>query len=265
MDAGNKLRGIANYAVGFNNIEVAEATKRGLPVTNTPGVLTETTADFAWTLLMATARRVVEADKFTREGKYDGWAPMLFLGADIHGKTLGLIGLGRIGSAVARRASGFDMKVLYFDERRLSPEEEAKLGVEFATKEQILKEADFISLHVPLLPSTRHLISEKELNMMKKTAILINTARGPVVDEVALVKALKDGVIAGAGIDVFENEPELAEGFKDCYNAVIPPHIASASVETRTKMATMAASNLVQMLKGEVPTNIVNPEVYEKK
>ena len=161
MDAGNKLRGIANYAVGFNNIEVAEATKRGLPVTNTPGVLTETTADFAWTLLMATARRVVEADKFTREGKYDGWAPMLFLGADIHGKTLGLIGLGRIGSAVARRASGFDMKVLYFDERRLSPEEEAKLGVEFATKEQILKEADFISLHVPLLPSTRHLISER--------------------------------------------------------------------------------------------------------
>ena len=265
MNAGSKLKGIANYAVGYNNIDVEEATKRGLPVTNTPGVLTETTADFAWTLLMSTARRIVEADIFTREGKFEGWGPMMFLGHDIYQKTLGLIGLGRIGAAVARRASGFDMKVMYYDQIRLSPEEEAKLGVIFASQEEILKEADFISIHVPLLPTTKHLIGENELNMMKSTAILINTARGPVIDEKALVKALKNKTIAGAGIDVFEDEPELAEGLVSCENAIIPPHIASATVETRTKMATMAANNLVQMLNGEIPLNIVNKEVYDNK
>lgn len=265
MEAGKKLKAIANYAVGFNNIDVVEATKRGLPVSNTPGVLTETTADFAWTLLMCAARRVVEGDKFTREGKYEGWGPMMFLGCDIHGKTLGLIGLGRIGAAVAKRASGFDMNVMYFDEMRLPEEEEKRLGVMFASKDDILKEADFVSLHVPLLPSTKHLIGAKELAMMKKTAILINTARGPVVDEKALVEALKNGIIAGCGLDVFEDEPALAPGLTDCYNAVIPPHVASATVETRTKMSVMAANNLVQMLNGEIPTNIVNKEVYDRK
>jgi glyoxylate reductase len=265
MAAAPKLRGISNYAVGFNNIDVAEATRRGLPVSNTPGVLTDTTADLAFTLIMATARRIVEADKFTREGKYEGWGPMLFLGADVYGKTLGLVGLGRIGSAVAKRAHGFDMKVLYFDERRLPEAEERALGVTFTPFAELLAKSDFISLHVPLLPSTHHLIGQAQFEMMKKTAILVNTSRGPVVDEKALVQALKSGRIGGAGLDVFEEEPKLAPGLAECWNAVIVPHIASASIETRTKMAEMAAVNLLAMLEGRVPENIVNPEVYDKK
>jgi len=263
LGAAPNLRGVANYAVGFNNIDVAAATKRKIPVTNTPGVLTETTADFAWALLMAAARRVVESDRFTREGKYTGWGPSLFLGVDVYGKTLGLVGLGRIGKAVAKRAYGFDMKVLYYDLHRLSPEEEKALNLTYVSLPELLQTSDFVSLHVPLTPDTRHLISKEELAMMKKTAVLVNTARGPVVDEAALVEALRNGEIFAAGLDVYEDEPELAPGLAELDNVVVAPHIASASVETRTKMATMAAENLIAMLQGKRPPNIVNPEVYD--
>ncbi len=265
MDANLDLKVISNYAVGFNNIDVDAATERGIPVTNTPGVLTDTTADFAWSLLMSTARRVAEGDKFTRAGKYKGWGPMLLLGCDVYGKTLGIIGLGRIGQAVAKRASGFDMRVVYFDEYRLSEEKEKELGVEYMAFEEVLKVANFVSIHVPLMDSTFHLFSTAEFDAMKDNAILINTSRGPVVDEKALVEALKAKKIAGAGLDVYEDEPLLAPGLAELDNAVLAPHIASATVETRTKMATMAAANVLAALEGKVPPNIVNKEVYDKK
>jgi len=263
IDSGKNLRIIANYAVGYNNIDVGVATERKIPVTNTPGVLTDTTADMAWALIFAIARRVVEADKFTKEGKYKGWGPMMFLGGDIYGKTLGVVGLGRIGKSVVKRAKGFDVKVLYFDAFRADEKVEKELGIEYVSLEELLKESDFVSIHVPLLPSTRHLIGEKELLMMKKTAYLINNSRGPVIDEEALVKALRDKEIAGAALDVFENEPELSPGLADLENVVLTPHISSASIETRTKMAVMAAENLLAGLKGMRPPNIVNPEVLE--
>ncbi len=263
IDSGKNLRIIANYAVGYNNIDVGVATERKIPVTNTPGVLTDTTADMAWALIFAIARRVVEADKFTKEGKYKGWGPMMFLGGDIYGKTLGVVGLGRIGKSVVKRAKGFDMRVLYFDAFRADEKVEKELGIEYVSLEELLKESDFVSIHVPLLPSTHHLIGEKELLMMKKTAYLINNSRGPVIDEEALVKALRDKEIAGAALDVFENEPELSPGLADLENVVLTPHISSASIETRTKMAVMAAENLLAGLKGMRPPNIVNPEVLE--
>lgn len=263
IDSGRNLRIIANYAVGYNNIDVSAATKRKIPVTNTPGVLTDTTADMAWALIFAIARRVVEADKFTREGMYKGWGPMMFLGGDIYRKTLGIVGLGRIGKSVVRRAKGFDMRVLYFDAFRADEKVEKELGIKYVSLEELLKESDFVSIHVPLLPSTRHLIGEKELLMMKKTAYLINNSRGPVIDEETLVKALRDKEIAGAALDVFENEPELSPGLADLENVVLTPHISSASIETRTKMAVMAAENLLAGLKGIRPPNIVNPEVLE--
>ncbi len=263
IDSGSNLRIIANYAVGYNNIDVSAATKRKIPVTNTPGVLTDTTADMAWALIFAIARRVVEADKFTKEGMYKGWGPMMFLGGDIYRKTLGIVGLGRIGKSVVRRAKGFDMRVLYFDAFRADEKVEKELGIEYVSLEELLKESDFVSMHVPLLPSTRHLIGEKELLMMKKTAYLINNSRGPVIDEEALVNALRDKEIAGAALDVFENEPELSPGLADLENVVLTPHISSASIETRTKMAVMAAENLLAGLKGMRPPNIVNPEVLE--
>jgi len=261
MDALPTVRIFANYAVGFNNIDVEAATKRKVAITNTPGVLTDTTADFAWTLLMAAARRLVEADKYCRAGKYEGWGPMLFLGHDIHHKTLGIVGMGRIGQAVARRAHGFEMKILYTDELRLPPEKERELKATFVNLEQLLKESDFVSLHVPLMPSTKHLIGKKQLEMMKRTAVLVNTSRGPVVDEKALVEALKNKTIFAAGLDVYEDEPKLAPGLAELDNVTIPPHIASASIDTRSKMATMAASNIIAFFKGEKPPNIVNPEV----
>lgn len=264
MDAGlPTLKGIANYAVGFDNIDVEGATRRGLPVSNTPGVLTETTADLAWTLLMATARRIPEADRFVRSGQFKGWAPMMYLGQDIYGKTLGIVGFGRIGEAMARRATGFAMKVLYHDARRRTPEEEERLGVEYRSLDELLSTADFVTLHVNLDATTRHLIGERELARMKPTAILINTARGPVVDESALVQALKERRIWGAGLDVFEDEPALKPGLAECENAVIVPHIASATVETRTRMAVMAATNLLAMLNGEPIPNLVNPGYRE--
>lgn len=263
IDSGRNLRIIANYAVGYNNIDVSAATKRKIPVTNTPGVLTDTTADMAWALIFAIARRVVEADKFTREGMYKGWGPMMFLGGDIYRKTLGIVGLGRIGKSVVRRAKGFDMRVLYFDAFRADEKVEKELSIKYVSLEELLKESDFVSIHVPLLPSTRHLIGEKELLMMKKTAYLINNSRGPVIDEEALVKALRDKEIAGAALDVFENEPEISPGLADLENVVLTPHISSASIETRTKMAVIAAENLLAGLKGIRPPNIVNPEALE--
>lgn len=264
MDANKNLKIIANYAVGYNNIDVGEATKRKIPVTNTPGVLTDTTADLTWALLLSIARRTPEGDKFTREGKFKGWDPMLLLGSDVYKKTLGIIGFGRIGYAVAKRAIGFEMKVLYYDVARAKPEIEKEAGgVEFTSIENILRNSDFISVHTVLSKETTHLISEKEFSLMKKTAYLINAARGPIIDEKALVKALKEGKIAGAALDVYEDEPELAPGLSKLDNVVLLPHLGSATIETRAKMATMAASNVVARLHGQTPPNIVNPEVLK--
>lgn len=261
MDQGKNLRIISDYAVGYNNIDVEAATKRRIMVTNTPGVLTDTTADLTWALLMGVARRIVESDRFTREERFKDWSPMLFLGTDIHHATLGIVGLGSIGQAVARRAEGFQMKILYYDVVRVSQDIERELGADFVSLDELLRESDFVTLHAPLLSQTHHLISEEKLKLMKKTSFLINAARGPLVDEKALVRALKEGWIAGAALDVYENEPDLTPGLSSLKNVVIVPHIGSASVATRTKMAIMAARNLLAGLKGDVPANLVNKEV----
>ena len=260
--AGPQCRIFANYAVGYNNVDVAEATKRGIIITNTPGVLTDATADLAWALLFSVSRRIVESDRFTREGKFVGWGPMMFLGRDITGKTLGVIGAGRIGSNFAQKARGFDMKILYTDIKP-SAEFEKETGAVFADRETLLRESDFVSIHVPLLPETRHMIGEKEFKLMKKTAVLINTSRGPVIDEKALVKALKEGDIWGAGLDVYENEPELEPGLAELENVVILPHVASATIETRTNMGLIAVRNIIACIKGEKPQTCVNPEVLK--
>ncbi|MFA9398847.1 MAG: 2-hydroxyacid dehydrogenase [Clostridiaceae bacterium] len=260
--AGRNCKIFANYAVGYNNIDVETATKHNIMITNTPGVLNDATADLAWTLLFSTARRVVEADKYLRDGLYKGWSPMLFLGQDITGKTLGVVGTGRIGSNFAKKALGFDMKIIYSDIKR-NEEFEKLTNATYVDFETLLKEADFVSLHVPLLSSTTHLIGEKELKLMKKTAILINTSRGPVVDEKALANALKYGEIWGAGLDVYEEEPKVSEELIKLNNAVLLPHIASATIETRTNMGIIAASNIVSAYKGEIPENIVNKEVLD--
>src|SRR5947209_9687461 len=242
-------------------MDVAAATRLGNAVSNTPGVLSDTTADLAFGLLMATARRIPEAERYLRAGKYKGWGPLLFCGAEVHHSTLGLIGAGRIGKIVAQRASGFEMKLLYYDVYPLSPEDEAKYHLTYMPMEDVLQQADFVSIHTPYMPATHHLIGERELQMMKPTAILINTARAPIVDEKALVKALRAGTIAGAGLDVFENEPAVEPELLTIENAVLLPHIASASLKTRTLMATMASDNIVAHYKGERPPNILNPEV----
>ena len=262
LDAAAGAKIFANYAVGYNNIDVAAATARGIAVTNTPGVLTDATADLTWTLLMSAARRIVEGDQYTRAGKFDGWSPMLFLGGDISGRTLGILGAGRIGTAVALRSRGFRMRVLYVDKAQNEALEQA-VGAERVDLETLLRESDFVSVHVSLDESTRHLIGARELALMKPTAYLVNTSRGPVIDEAALVEALRTGEIAGAGLDVFEDEPALAPGLAELPNVVIPPHLGSATIGTRTKMATLAASNVVAMLRGERPPNIVNPEVLQ--
>lgn len=254
---------VANAAVGYDNIDVKAATDLGIPVTNTPGVLTETTADLAFCLLLASARRLVEADRFTRAGKYTGWGMMMFLGNDVHGKTLGIAGMGRIGAAVGRRAKGFGMRIIYSDVNR-NIEAEGELGAEFVSRDDLFRNADFISLHVPLTAETRHFVGARELAMMKPTAHLINTSRGPVVDEHALLEALKERRIAGAALDVYEREPEVTPGLRDLDNVTLAPHIASASIETRTLMATMAATNILAVLNGRRPPNLVNPEVYER-
>jgi len=257
-----KLKMISSYAVGYNNIDIKAATKRGIPVSNTPGVLTDATSDMAWALLFSVARRIVEADKFTRTGKFKGWGPMLMHGQDVTNKTLGVVGAGRIGTAFALKSKGFNMNVLYVDEKK-NETLEKEVNAKKVTFDEILKKSDFVSLHVPLMPSTHHLIGEKELKMMKKDAILINTSRGPVVDEQALVFALKEKQIFGAGLDVYEHEPEITEELKKLDNIIIQPHSSSATIETRTKMAVMAAENMVAGLKGEIPTNCVNKEVFK--
>jgi glyoxylate reductase len=264
MDASPTLRVISNYAVGYNNIKVDEATRRKILVTNTPGVLTDTTADLTFGLLLAISRRLVEADRFTRQGRFNGWGPMLLLGQDVHHATLGIVGLGRIGQAVAERASGFKMKILYTDMHRMSQEVERNLGAIFVTLDELLERSDFVTLHAPLVTETRHMIGEPELKKMKASAYLINAARGPLVDEQALLRALREGWIAGAALDVYENEPRLTPGLVELDNVVLVPHIGSASTATREKMATMAAENLVSGLRGERPGNLVNPEVLGK-
>jgi glyoxylate reductase len=258
LETARKLKIIANYGVGYNNIDVETATRRGVLVTNTPGILTNATADITMALLLAVGRRIIEGDRMVREGKFRFWAPFHFLGHEISGKTLGIIGMGRIGRAVARRAAGFDMKLLYHNRRHLPPEREAALKAEYADLESLLSESDFVSLHVPLTDETRHLIGPRELSFMKPGAFLINTARGPVVDETALFEALKGGAISGAGLDVYENEPELTPGLGELDNVVLLPHVGSATVETRYKMAAMAAENLMAGLAGRIPPNCVN-------
>lgn len=263
MDAAKGAKIFANYAVGYNNIDIPSATERGIMVSNTPGVLTDTTAEMTWALLFSVARRVVESDKYTRMGKYKGWGPMLFLGQDIMYKTLGVIGAGRIGLSFAKRAKAFDMTVLYSDVAA-NPQFEQETGGKFVSLEALLKESDFVSIHTPLLPETHHLIGDAEFKLMKRTAILINTSRGPVVDESALVKALQSGTIWGAGLDVYEFEPELTKGLMELDNAILCPHIASATIDTRTKMGTIAVSNILAAMKGDLPPNCLNPEVYKK-
>jgi glyoxylate reductase len=257
-----KLRIAANVAVGYDNITVPDCTKRGVAATNTPGVLDETTADFAWTLLMAVARRLGEGEALARSGAWKGWDLDQLVGADVWGKTLGLVGFGRIGRAVARRAVGFQMKVIYHDAVRVPLDVERGFHAEYRDLSALLGEADFVSVHVPLLPETRGLFNAKTLSQMKPSAFLINTSRGPVMDEEALVQALETKKIAGAALDVYEKEPLIHAGLKRP-NVVLAPHLASASLETRTKMACMAAENVVALFKGRRPPNILNPEVLK--
>ena len=258
-----RLKMVANMAVGYNNIDVDAATRLGVAVSNTPGVLSDTTADLAFGLLMAVARRIPEAERFLRAGKFHGWGPLLFCGADVSHATLGLIGIGRIGRLVARRAIGFEMKVLYYNVNRMSEEEEGLYHATYMPLEDLLEQSDFVSVHVPYNFLTYHLIGERELRMMKPTAFLINTARGPIVDEKALVKMLQERVIAGAGLDVYENEPAVEPELLQMENVVLLPHIASASLLTRTRMATMACDNIVAHHYGQYPPNILNPEAMK--
>ena len=261
MEAAPRLKVISNYAVGYDNIDVPAATQRGIMVGHTPEVLTETVADFTMALLLAAARRVVEGEKLVKAGKWKTWGPTLLLGRDIYGATLGLVGLGRIGASVARRARGFAMRILYHDIARRD-DLERELGLIYADLETLLKESDFVSLHVSLTEDTRHLMSEEQFALMKPTAILINTSRGPVVDQRALYEALRWGEIAGAALDVTDPEPIAPDDpLLSLDNCLIVPHMASASIATRTKMATMAAENLIAGLKGEMPPHPVNPEV----
>ncbi|MBJ7600230.1 MAG: D-glycerate dehydrogenase [Candidatus Nephthysia bennettiae] len=258
------LKVVSNVAVGYDNIDVEAATRHGVLVTNTPGVLTSTTADFAFALLMAAARRVADGDRYLRAGRFKGWAIDMMLGQDLHGATLGLVGVGRIGGAVARRARGFDMRILYSDSVALPPEVEIELGAKRVHLERLLEESDFVSLHVPLTPDTHHLISTEELGRMKSTAVLVNTSRGPVVDEEALATALREGQIFAAALDVFEHEPEVHPALLELDNVVLTPHIASASGRTRSEMCEMAVKDLIAGLRGERPQNLLNPEVLSR-
>ncbi|MBZ5527204.1 MAG: D-glycerate dehydrogenase [Acidobacteriia bacterium] len=262
LAAAPALRIAANVAVGFDNIDVPACTRRSVAATNTPGVLDETTADFAWTLLMAVARRIGEGEQLARSGQWTGWDLDQLCGADIHGKTLGLLGFGRIGRAVARRASGFRMKVIYHDALRAPEAVEHELHAEFREFRSVLAQSDFLSVHVPLLPETRGLLGAAQFSLMKPSAFLINTSRGPVIDESALVHALESRQLAGAALDVNEKEPQIHPGLLRP-NTVLAPHLASASLETRTKMACMAAENVVALLSGKRPPNLLNPEVLQ--
>jgi glyoxylate reductase len=263
--AGKGLKVVSNYAVGFDNVDVPECTRRGIPVGNTPGVLTETTADLAFALLMAAARRLPEADRYVRARKWRTWGPMLLLGPDVHGATIGIVGFGRIGQALAKRAAGFGMRILYHDVNRLPDDVTKPLGAVYTPLEELLATADFVSLHVNLTPETRHLIDGAALRRMKKSAVLVNTSRGPVVDGRALFEALRDGEIFAAGLDVTDPEPLPADDpLLTLDNCLVVPHIASASRATRAKMADMAAANLLAGLRGERLPTPVNPEVYDR-
>jgi glyoxylate reductase len=252
---------VANVAVGYDNIDVPAATRHGVMATHTPGVLTDTTADFAFALMMAAARRVAEGDRYMRAGRFHGWAIDMLLGQDVWGATLGLIGVGRIGGAVARRARGFDMRVVYTDAVALSPELERELGATRVELDELLRESDFVSLHVPLTPETHHLVGAPELARMKPTAVLVNTSRGPVLDEAALAEAVRERRIFGAGLDVYEREPEVHPDLRGLEGVVLAPHIASGSVRTRSEMSVLAVRNLLAGLRGERPPNLLNPEV----
>jgi glyoxylate reductase len=256
----NGVRILANVAVGYDNIDIPAATRRGILVTHTPDVLTDTTADFAFALLLAAARRVVEGHHYVHSGQWTKWRIDLLVGQDVHHRTMGIFGMGRIGQAVARRAAGFSMRILYHDAVRAPEHLEKELRLEYAGAERLLRESDFVSLHVPLLPETRHMIGASQLRMMKRTAILVNTSRGPVVDEAALAEALGRKVIAGAGIDVFEREPHVHPALLKLENVVLAPHIASASVDTRRKMSMMAAESAVAAIENRRPANLLNPE-----
>jgi glyoxylate reductase len=262
--AGPQLRIVANHAVGFDNIVLADCTGAGVPASNTPDVLTETTADTAWVLLMAAARRVGEGERLLRARTRWIWGPLMMLGQDVHHKTIGIVGFGRIGQAVARRATGFGMRVIYHDAVDLPPEVERESGAKRASLEQLLAEADFISIHTNLTPETRHLFSTDQFRAMKDTAVLVNTSRGPVVDEAALAQALRDGEIFGAGLDVFENEPEVHPDLLGLDSAVIIPHLGSATVDTRRAMGLLAVENVFAALDGERPPTILNPEVLDR-
>jgi len=260
MDANPALKVIANYAVGFNNIDIAAATQRRIPVSNTPGVLTETSADLAFTLMTTLTRRIVEADKFVRTGKWKGWGPLQYLGTDIYGATLGIIGLGRIGKAIAKRAKGFDMNIVYWNRTKLTESEEKELGLSYSPFDDLLKKSDFVSLNVAYNKNTFHLMSTREFGLMKESAYVINTARGPVMDENALVNALKENQIMGAGLDVYEEEPEINPELLAMDNTVLLPHIASATIATRTKMGMIALDNLLAACNGDQIPNLVNKE-----
>jgi len=261
MDAAKGIRGFANYAVGFDNLDVKAATERKIPLSNTPGVLTLATAEMAWTLLFAVARRLIESDRVMRSGTWHGWGPMQFIGGDVTGKTLGIVGAGRIGTAMALMSKGFAMRVLYTDEVA-NPVLERELGARKVPFEELLRESDFVSVHVPLMPATRHLFNAGTLALMKPTAYLINTSRGPVIHEAELVEALRRGVIAGAALDVYEFEPKMVPGLAELPNAVLAPHTASATRSSRSGMSVKAATNLLAMLRGERPPDCLNPEIY---
>ena len=261
MDAAKGIKGFANYAVGFDNLDVRAATERKIPLSNTPGVLTLATAEMAWALLFAVARRLIESEKVMRSGTWPGWGPMQFIGGDVTGKTLGIVGAGRIGTAMALMSKGFAMRVLYTDEVA-NPVLEKELGARKVPFEELLRESDFVSVHVPLMPSKRHLFNARTLALMKPTAYLINTSRGPVIHEAELVEALRRNVIAGAALDVYEFEPKMVPGLAELTNVVLAPHTASATRSSRSGMSIKAATNLLAMLRGERPPDCLNPEIY---
>jgi len=264
LNCAPHLKMIANFGVGYNNIDVRLATARGIMVSNTPGVLTDATAELAFTLMLSVSRRLVEGDRMVREGRFKFWAPMLFLGREVTGKTLGIIGMGKIGKAIAVRARAFDMRILYHNRKRINSKEEENMRVEYVDLKTLLKESDFVSLNVPLTEETKHLIGKNELSLMKSTAFLINTSRGQVIDEKALVEVLRARKIGGAGLDVYENEPSLTPGLTELDNVILLPHVGSGTLETRIKIGTLAVKNLIAGLEGRTPPNFVNPEVLKK-
>jgi len=263
INSNPNLKIIANYGAGFNNIDVAVATLRKIPVTNTPKVSTNATADLTWGLLLSIARRIVEGDKTTRAGRFTGWAPLYHLGVEVTGKTLGIVGMGNIGRAVAKRAKGFEMRIIYYTRTRLSLEQEQELGLEFLSLDEVIRQADFLTFHQSYNPTMKHMISVKELASMKPTAFLINAARGPLVDEAALLAALRNKTIAGAALDVYEYEPQVTAGLEQLDNVILAPHLGNATVETRNAMAVIAANNIIAVLTGNKPDTCVNADIYK--